>query len=304
MVAGDRLLWLSQWRALRYSIVATVLFLMALPLEARAIGRALRNPAPSLLGSSLNLGVLPLLAWPVALFAQPWLGRDTAYGILVAATSPCTLASASVWTRRAGGNDAVAMMVTVATNLLCFIVTPLWLVAMTGSHADLALGPLVTKLGLLVVSPMLLAQCVRLHPVIGRQSLRHKPTLSTLAQFGILSMVFLGAIQTGHRLTSLEKLPMWWQWAALVGIVGGIHVVVLYGGRFLSKTLRMEAADQKAVAVAGSQKTLMVGLQVAMELQWSIIPMVVYHVSQLVIDTWITDRWRDESSGGRSAPDT
>jgi sodium/bile acid cotransporter 7 len=46
------------------------------------------------------------------------------------------------------------------------------------------------------------------------------------------------------------------------------------------------------VAFAGSQKTLMVGLQVSMELGVSILPMVAYHVSQLIVDTLIADRWR------------
>ena len=33
------------------------------------------------------------------------------------------VASAAVWTRRAGGNDAVALIVTISTNLACFLLT-------------------------------------------------------------------------------------------------------------------------------------------------------------------------------------
>ena len=62
----------------------------------------------------------------------PLLRGDLAVGLLVAAAAPCTLASAAVWTRRAGGNDAVALMVTIGTNLTCFVVTPLWLLVTTG----------------------------------------------------------------------------------------------------------------------------------------------------------------------------
>ena len=47
-----------------------------------------------------------------------------------------------------------------------------------------------------------------------------------------------------------------------------------------------------AVAFAGSQKTLMVGLLMAISLQVSILPMVAYHISQLFIDTLIAERFR------------
>ncbi|MDP7304159.1 MAG: bile acid:sodium symporter, partial [Pirellulaceae bacterium] len=53
--------------------------------------------------------------------------------------------------------------------------------------------------------------------------------------------------------------------------------------------------DQIAVAFASSQKTLMVGLLMAMSLQVSILPMVTYHVMQLLIDTLIADRFRRQA---------
>ena len=56
--------------------------------------------------------------------------------MIVAATAPCTLASAAVWTRRAGGNDAVAILVTFITNATCFLVTPFWLILMTRDRGD------------------------------------------------------------------------------------------------------------------------------------------------------------------------
>ena len=43
----------------------------------------------------------------------------------VAAVVPCTLASASVWTRKAGGDDSISMMTTVVTNLACLLVVPI-----------------------------------------------------------------------------------------------------------------------------------------------------------------------------------
>ena len=47
-----------------------------------------------------------------------------------------------------------------------------------------------------------------------------------------------------------------------------------------------------AVGISGSQKTLMVGLQVCLDLGITILPMVAFHVAQLLVDTLIADRMR------------
>ena len=69
-------------------------------------------------------------------------------GILVVGAIPSTLASAAVWTRRAGGNDAVAILGTIVTNLSCFVVTPVWLFQMTGEtvRTSSTLAEMIVKL--------------------------------------------------------------------------------------------------------------------------------------------------------------
>ena len=49
----------------------------------------------------------------------------------------------------------------------------------------------------------------------------------------------------------------------------------------------MARPEQIAVAIAGSQKTLAVGLQVCMELGFNIVPVVAFHITQLLVDTLI-----------------
>ncbi len=67
---------------IRYGVVAVVLFLMALPLEARAMWRTIRQPGPPLLGVAMNSIALPLFTWSiVALLGDRWLSRDMALGL-------------------------------------------------------------------------------------------------------------------------------------------------------------------------------------------------------------------------------
>jgi len=280
----------------RNSIVASVLFVMALPLQTTVVWQTVRQPGPALLASSINMGLLPLLAWPMAGLLQ----GDLAVGTLVAATAPCTLASAAVWTRRAGGNDAAAILVTILTNATCFLVTPFWLVLTTRQSAEIQLSEMISKLGLLVVLPMTLAQVLRLSPRIARWSTARKRQLSTLAQCGILSMVLIGAVNAEKNLAETN-------WRETVGVCDlismilvtlALHVAVLAIGFSVARAARMSRPNCIAVAFSGSQKTLMVGLYVALRYfgGLTILPMVAYHVGQLIVDTLVADAIRSRDA--------
>ncbi|MEK6236447.1 MAG: bile acid:sodium symporter, partial [Planctomycetales bacterium] len=110
---------LSPWvgRLPRNWIVASVMFLMALPLDLGRMTNALRRPKAVLLAVGVNALLTPLFAWALSSMQS----GDLAVGLMIAASVPCTIASAAVWTRKAGGDDAVALLVTMITNSLCFL---------------------------------------------------------------------------------------------------------------------------------------------------------------------------------------
>lgn len=285
---------IADWKWLRDGVVALVMFCMSLPLEVRTMLRSLRRPGPPLLAFTITFGVLPLVAWAVSLLLRGDLGP----GLQVAAATPCTLASASVWTRRAGGNDAVSILVTLLTNSLCFVLTPLWLLIMTGSVADnpdISLTKMTTMLAVLVVVPILVAQLLRLQPAVRAWSSHQTTQLGVVAQLGILSMIFLGAIRTGLKLDEQSSTVGVSDLLFMVGAVLGVHVAMFWLGVTLGKLFRFSREDRIAVGFAGSQKTLTVGLLMAMTLNVSILPMVAYHCLQLFVDTLIADAYRKGS---------
>lgn len=254
------------------------------------------HPTAPLLGVGMNSVALPLFAWlVVATIGKALLGRELSLGLLVAAATPCTLASAAVWTRRAGGNDAVSIMVTVITNASCFLVTPFWLLLTTGRQAELDPLGMISKLALVVVLPMTVAQLVRLARRVGHWTTRNKTPLGVLAQLGVLTMIFFGSIQTAQQFAVAETHPGLSQLITLLICVIGIHVLTLWAGMLAASALKVARPDQIAVGLAGSQKTLMVGLQVSIELGFNIIPMVAYHISQLLVNTLIADRLRRQN---------
>jgi sodium/bile acid cotransporter 7 len=294
-------------------IVAAVTFVMALPLETNALWNAARRPGPAWLAVSLNSGVAPPLGWLASLL----LPAELATGVIVATAVPCTLATAAVWTRRAGGNDAVAFLVTVITNLACFLVVPAWLRLLVGTTAQDAIrrteidyGRIVVGLILLVVLPLIVAQLMRQWRSIGDWAAQHKQEFSSAAQIGVLLMVLMGAVHCGERLNAATNGSV--LTAGNVGVmifaVVLVHVTLLALGFVLSGALGFNRGDAIAVAFSGSQKTMMVGAYLALAIgPLAILPMVAYHAAQLVIDTmladWLRSRAQDVTTGSESVAD-
>ena len=279
----------------RNAIVATVLLLMALPLEISAMWQAMRRPGPALLAVAINFGLLPPMAWGAALLLPP----DLAVGLIIMGAIPCTIASVSVWTRRAGGNDAVSIMVTMITNLACFIVTPALLKLMTKTQVSLDFGSLVGRLALIVVLPIVVAQLLRVYRPLATRATEHKVFLGSLSQCGILSMVFIGAVRSGLILDDPSGEAIGAAgWTLMLACVIGVHVAMLWIGHVLARLFGMARPERIAVGFGGSQKTLMVGLYIGAEhyptMPLAVLSMVAYHVCQLLIDTLIADRLRGQ----------
>lgn len=272
---------------LRSLITATVLFLMGLTLNAESVARSIRNPTAVLTAIAVSTFVVPLLALP-----SLWiLSADMAGGLIVTTLVPCTLASAAVWTRKGGGDDAVAMVVSVVTNVACFLVAPLGLWLTLGQVTEISAREQVVSLAIWVVLPLLVGQIVR-RSVLPAWAAKNQARLSSVAQCGILVMVAFGSVASADRLAQRED------GAGIVGELAGVgtlavlvHCGALVIGIAAARRLGAAPPQQIAVGIAGSQKTLMVGLQIALDCGVSVLPMIIYHVGQLVIDTFVVQHW-------------
>lgn len=285
---------------LRYGVVFVVMWAMGVTLHADTVRKSMTRPLPSLLGIGVNVALVPILCLPAM-----WFLPDRLFGgLFVTAIVPCTLASASVWTRKAGGDDSIAMMTTVVTNLACVIVVPLGIWLVLAQQVQIDATEQVKKLSILVVLPLLLAQVMRIAGLAGWAD-RNKPRLSLLGQCGILVMVIFGAITSGvidQSEPAVEPSSRWLIAASLIFAAVAVHMLSLYLGVLFARILKMPRAHQIAIGIAGSQKTLMVGLQIAIDCGVSVVPMLVYHISQLVIDTVIAERWKERSDQQTESP--
>ena len=304
---GSLAAWLGALPALApRPITWIVLFLMAWTLDSRHIVRAIRSPTAVGWGTVVNAAIVPLLAWPLSrLQTVP----DFSYGLMIAASVPSTLATSTVWTRKAGGNDAVSLLITLVTNGLCFIVAPFWLELSTGSRVALDPLSMVVPLLWIVLLPTGLGQGLRQWPAAQQFADRHRVPLGVASQLLVLSFVFLAAWNAGTQLnrgggSADELLGGALVWACVIAVHVTAFGIALAVGR---SVLRIEPSDLAAVAIAGSQKTLPIGVLLATDPQMfgspdliapgigaplAVFPMLMYHASQLFIDAVFAERMR------------
>ncbi len=273
-------------------VIASVLLVMSLGLETRTVWGAVRRPTGAALAFVVNLGVVPVLAW----LASHALESSLADGLIIASVVPCTQASAAVWTRRAGGNDTIAVLTTMSTGLACVVATPAWLELLVGRRGgEQDFMHMVVRLALLVALPIILGQSFRALAPIRARATQHAKGLALYAQLGILSMVLVGAVECGRQLGALREgvAPLAGQIVAMIALVAAVHMAAWWVGFWSGGRFGLSSPDQIGVAFAGSQKTLMVGLAIAIDFGGlAVLPMVAYHVMQLLIDTVLADRLR------------
>ena len=302
----------DEWRAATAGQIppatttVAILFLMAFSLDSAKLGESFRSPRPVVWGAVVNIGLLPLMAWPLAMTHSV---TDFSLGLLIAAAVPCTLATASVSTRQAGGNDAVSLLVTLMTNLVGVVLTPLWLQWTVSAGSEIDTAPIIRNLALTVLLPTILGQLLRFVPLCGRFATTYKFGIGIAAQSLVLLIVTKTAIEAGGRLQSQSQWPSWIDFVQLATQCAGLHALAMFVAHHGSHWLGLSREDAIATLFAGSQKTLPVGLLVAampavtggQTLPFITFPILLFHAVQLVMDSAIADRLSSRADATRSA---
>ena len=284
----------------RMVIVFSVMLAMGITLEARSMGRSIKQPTAILIAVGANILLVPLLVLP----SQVWLSQELFGGLMVAALVPCTLASAAVWTRRGRGDDAIALMTTMVTNIACVVVIPvgLWLLERSGvlqlpHQAGVDPVSQLKRLVFIVVVPLGIAQFLR-YAGFAHWADQRKRGFSLVGQVGILLMVLIGASRIQMTLqqaemvqTSSYSLASWWMTLVTLVTASSVHLLAFGIALRLAWAANLPPDQQIACGIGGSQKTLMVGLQIAIDCGVSILPMMLYHLVQLMLDTLIVQWW-------------
>jgi solute carrier family 10 (sodium/bile acid cotransporter), member 7 len=266
--------------------IMLVLGFNAWTLESSRLWQSLGRPWYALLAVGVTYGLIPTLGWAAShLLVTP----DLVIGLLITTSVPCTLVAATIWTRMAGGNEATALLVTLITTCTSWLFTTGWLAVTTGREIALDPWKLMSELAIYLLIPVCVGQAARLPERLRAFATKRREALLVISQLLILTIIMQTVVKAADRLREAAGAFDWFGLALSALLCGAIHTAGLAAGYFAAGVLRFPRGERIAVAISGSQKTLPIGLLIIAtsfaEFPLSIVPLLCYHILQLVVDS-------------------
>jgi len=244
--------------------------------------------------------------------ARALLGLDgaTAAGLAVMCCVPTTLSSAVVIADAAGGSRVWALSFTLAMNTVGVFVLPFTLGLLLGGQGEggarleIREVPMLIQMLQTVILPMAAGVLFRLVTRI-----RAPRGAGYVPSTCIILVVWMAVAANAGMLAGSPPDLLLRAEAAVVGV----HVVLLAASRLAGWALRVDLPGAKAMTFVGSQKTLPVSVAVVMILREGVpsfagmaggatVVCVMFHVSQIVLDSLISGWWRARPAHGVSVP--
>jgi len=280
-------------------VLLVVIFLISgFRLKTDAVLGAIQSPRPLLVAMILILAVTPLVGF--AVLAIPWQTKELGYGLTVFCCVPTTLTSGAALISGGKGTERateLALLVTVATNLLGSFTMPLMLKLIL-SEADVSFNAtqLLAKLVLAILFPTLLGKLLcDLIPGAAAVSKDWKTPLTVLSNLCLCSIVWM-TVSTSQGVIVEQPAGA----VALCVACGiGLHFVFwIVAAPLVTCAQIQDLHHSRAVFLLAAQKTLPVSVAVISGLPASFgqaglitLPCIFGHLSQLFVDSCIVNRW-------------
>ena len=215
-------------------------------------------------------------------------------GVYLVAAVPTTISSCLVFTQLAGGNGHLALLNAVAGNALGVIVSPLILRALLGSGAEggaANVAGTIQKLFVLVLVPFVVGHVIAWPSDSVRNRVQRFPV--PIPQILILLIMFCAFATSWERLSATEPQQLW----ICLACLALFHLLLCGAVALLGAALRLDRQDRVAVFFCSTQKTLAMGIPLAMAffsgpIGMILVPITFYHFFQLVFGSAMMPVWR------------
>ncbi|CAL8461786.1 g1317 [Coccomyxa elongata] len=300
------------------SLTTTGIFIISgLGLRRGEALRALSAWGAILYGFASILFITPLAA--LVVLRLPLGSPALALGLAVFCCMPTTLSSGVSLTQAVGGNAALALLLTVGTNLVGIFTMPFvlcWALGAGNSAVSLAPGPLLRSLMRTILLPLLIGAAARAFiPGMAKWVDGNKKALALLSA-SLLALV--PWMQISRAVSSRVDVSL----AALSAVVAAgvaVHLTYLLFNSAAVSLLRIggppgkdSAGERRALILVGSQKTLPIAVTVLGQLGAvlsgpvgiAVVPCVVSHLSQILIDSFLVSYWLRQDASTQPNEDT
>tara|TARA_B100000497_G_scaffold99301_1_gene112247 strand:+ start:1089 stop:2078 length:990 start_codon:yes stop_codon:yes gene_type:complete len=251
---------------------------------------------------SWNFALFPALMVFLLLPLRFVLLPELTLGFCLLAILPTTVSSAVVFTTVSGGETSNAIFATIFSNLLSILLVPVVALAYlsVGTESIVPFAPLFKKLLILIVLPIIAGQAIR-YLLTDRSawvSKRIKP-LGNWIIILIVHCAFAQSVSSGF----FSQLSA----TSILTVMSSTVVVLLVVSRLVwwSSALIKPTREQRITAFfCASQKSLATGLPLITSIMvaapWLVdgaavlIPLLSYHLAQLILAGVISDKWAQQ----------
>lgn len=232
--------------------------------------------------------------------------REFAYGLAIFALMPTTLSSGVILTRDAKGNVALALLLTVATNLLAVLIIPFSLGLVFSSAGDIDVSieatPMIVKLLLSILLPLCIGKIARetseaLREIVGRFNI----TLKLFSSFCLIMVPWMKVSSASDDMSEIDGVGI----VEVIALGIALHLVYLgLNSAAAVGPLGLAAPEMRAVTIMCSQKTLPVAVAVIDFLPDNenddgylgepgimVVSCIIAHFVQIVIDAVLASYW-------------
>ena len=268
--------------------------LTGLSLETSSIFEQMKDIKILLAALFSSLIFFPVVAYYTGQFVfSNW--PDFAIGVLIIGVAPVTVASGTVMTAIAFGNIPLSLFICVLGNLCSIITIPFMLnliLQFDDASIQLPVAKMLLGLTIKVLLPTLIGQCLR--PWL---KIRLKPFKSAISIFNqcIVLLIILNAVSSSADRILEAGAALFLVMAFMIGL----HIFILFFNKLLSGLIRLDLPSTAAFTIHTSQKTLTISYLVwagyfAVEYPMALIPCIAYHLTQMIMDTFVAHWFRKQ----------
>ncbi len=292
--------WLQKFHILTIGIFIAF-FITGLALDTSRLTEQLLQLKAPLAAMISSLGFIPLLSWLLARFVFP---LEYVIGVFIIATAPVTIVSGTVMTALGKGNIPLSLFICVLGNFMGVFTIPFSMKLLTEAGGDVDL-PAIKMLWSLVISvlvPIVLGNLAQSR--LKARLSRYQQAFSVFQQCIVLLIIFNAVAGSGTNIRAAgATLPL------LLAFIVFLHSLILAMNYGISKIIGLDRPSTTAFTIHTSQKTLAVSYLVwsgyfANHYPLALVPGIVYHLTQMIMDTFVAEKFRKFSERRKIAPPT
>ncbi len=274
-------------------------FLTGLSLETSSFIEQLKNIKVLVAALVSSLIFFPVVAYILGQYIfSRW--ADFAIGTLIIGVAPVTVASGTVMTAIALGNVPLSLFICVLGNFFSILTIPIMvnlMLQMGDVSIDLPALQMLLGLTIKVLVPILVGQFLR--PRLKSKIAPFKKQISIFNQSIVLLIILNAVSSSTHRI--LEAGPALF---LVFLFMIGLHIFIIFVNKSISGFIGLDLPSTAAFTIHTSQKTLTISYLVwagyfATEYPMALIPGIAYHLTQMIMDTFVAQWFRNKMESWR-----